>query len=264
MSEQLKKIQSEVDEMNKSFGDPIEELEPELVPEPEPEPEPILDSESNPKLEPEPIEPEPEPEPPVDEKDKVIDDLRKQLAEKVVPEIVKQSEPEPPFKVDEQDFVGDLDPSDITKEDLNKLLNKVFSSGVELATKTVKTTIPAAVSETIEVKEQMQKLNDQFYADNEDLKSFQKVVGVVFGELATDDPKKSIGEILKATSLEVRKRLGLPEYKKKEEKKEEEKKGGLPPKLPGKKGTSGQSRDDDNKPTGIEAELAEMNKILGR
>lgn len=272
----LKQVQNDVDAMNKSLGvlpkrddttePPKTEAPKTIAPMTEAPTEP-------PKTDaPKTAAPKtvaPTTEPPMDERDKELAELRAKLIEKEAePKPTKAPTTEPPLDIKEQDFVGDLDPADLTKEQFNKLLNKVFAEGIATSVKTTKEIIPRRVSTEIDNLNMLKKINEDFYASNEDLKSFQKVVATVFGELAAADPKRKMEEVLKDTAPEVRKRLGLPvpKPKPKQENKQPQQKNernkGNPPKLPGKKGKAGGHERQQS--TGIASEIDAMNETLGR
>lgn len=275
--EDLKRIRSDVDEMSKALGvlpkrDDTTEPPKTQVPVTEVPVETEAPNTSAPKTDaPKTDAPKtaaPTTEVPMDDKDREIAELRAKLIEKEVgPRPTKAPTTEAPLTVETQDFVGDIDPSDLTKDELNKLLNSVFSQGVAVSVKNVRTILPRTITTEVETLNTLKKINEDFYASNEDLKSFQKVVATVFGELAAVDPKRKMEDILKDTAPEVRKRLGLPTPKpgKKQptQQSQDKGKGGNPPKLPGKKGKAGGH--SENKPlTGPAAEIAAMNETLGR
>ncbi len=239
-------VQADVETMNKSFDDIIVG-----DPEPEPEPEPVVDPPiEDPPLEELPVEDPPiedlppeddpptdppssgddppgpkpdviEPEP-IDDKDKIIEDLRTKLAEKVVeptptpePEPVPDPEPQPPAALEDQDFLGDTDPEDLVRDpaEFNKMLNKVFHQGIDNARKVlgegVLRAIPDIVKANVVSMANLQKASEEFYKENEDLEPFKRVVGVVFEEIASDNPGKSYSELLPKVGDEVRNRLEL-------------------------------------------------------
>jgi|SRR3972149_1460525 len=268
-------VKDEIDLMIKSIDEGIVE-EPEVVPDvkTESEPEPIKEE---PKPEDKKEEPKPEadkkeePEPELDEKDKTIADLRTKLAEseakKPEPAKIKVEEPkkEEP-KVEELDFVGDLDPDEIVRDpkEFNKLLNKVYQSGMIAIRGNLDKDLPNAVRSQMELINSLRETSEKFYTENEDLKPFKKVVATVFEELTAIDPNKTYDEVIKGVGPEVRKRLELPE-KKESDKKEpvKEDKKSAAPKLPVKGGRAGKA-DDKQEADPLQAELEEMNKTLGR
>ena len=205
----------------------------------------------------------------VDDKDAIIEDLRKQLNEKKVepkPDIKKEPEPEPkiePLKFDEFDFVGDTDPYEVmtNKESLNKLLNTLYAKGVndakDLTSEGVLRSIPDIVKNNIQVVSELKKTSDAFYSDNKDLAPFKRVVATVFEEVASANPDKGYGEVLKDVGVEVRKRLNL--YKKTI--KDNDVKGGNP-KLPTKSGNIGTGVTKPDA-TALEQDIAAMNSVLG-
>lgn len=203
---------------------------------------------------------------PPDERDQTIADLRTKLAEKdAKKEPEKTPSTEPPLSFDDQDFVGDLDLDDLSRDpkEFNALLNKVyqkaFSDAYKSATTRVTGSLPELVHSQVTLFENLRRTSEQFYEENEDLQPFKKVVKTVFEELAAENPDRSYNEIMKDVAPEVRKRLDLPA--KKAETKSPTKEP--PPKLPTKGGKAGRT---ENKPSvnPLQAELEEMNKVLGR
>jgi len=248
--------------------EPVEEkpLAEESVEEPVELEEPIVDEPVDSENPVEPVEPE-------EDKDSIINELRNRINEL---EGTKPTEPEPepevkvdpdakykPITVDPQDFVGELDLDDIynDKEEFNSLLNKVYIEGVNSARKTVVEevlrAIPDIVRTNINVMSELKQTSEQFYKDNPDLSPFKKVVAVVFEDIAAQNPDKPYTEMLGKVAAETRKRLELQQ--KAVNKKPENRKV---PKLPSK---TGGPRPADQKPntSGIEDDIAEMNKVIG-
>jgi len=201
-----------------------------------------------------------------DEKDLLIADLRNKLAEKEGEISTKAPTTLPPLEVEEQDFIGDIDLTDMDKDTFNKLLNSVYSKGMtegrKIIHKDVSSNITDQVSSEIDLKNEMERVRDQFFDENEDLAKFPKVVSVVFKELAQANPKKLFSDIMNEVAPEARKRLGLKEPT-------NEDKGGTnkstrkPPNLPRRGGRSGKSTNQP-KPNRVNAEIDAMNKTLGR
>lgn len=260
-------VKEEIDEMIRALDSPVIEdpvVEPpkeDIEEEPKAEPKEEVKSEAEPEpvTKPEPKEEEPKSEP--DERDKTIADLQAKIAEYESKKIEPKSEPkkeEPKFE--NQDFLGEVDLDELTRtpSELNKVLNKIYQKAVSDTRSGIMQTLPDVVKENITIMNELRETSEKFYADNEDLKPFKKVVAVVFEEIASKNPNKNYGDLIKDVGPEVRNRLSLP---KPTLKKEEPKP--TPPKLP-KTGTrAGQASD---KPTinPLQAELEEMNKILGR
>jgi hypothetical protein len=204
-----------------------------------------------------------------DERDQTITDLRAKLAEKGQKKETTTDAPttSAPLVLEPQDFIGDEDVENLTnnKESLNKLLNLVYSKGVtdsrNIVSNGVARVIPSIVTGQIDVVTQMKETRDNFYAANEDLKSFPNVVATVFDDIAKRDPKQTYDSIIEAVAPEVRKRLNLPEPTIESKKGKNDK--GNPPKLPRKKGKSGRSQPKP-KTSSVETELDAMNEVLGR
>lgn len=206
-----------------------------------------------------------------DEKDQIIADLREELAKKEPEDkTTKAPTTEVPLALDEQDFVGDIDMDEVSRDpkELNKLLNSVYQKAVTDTRKVlgegVLRTIPDIVKTNITMMTNLKKASDKFYVDNKDLEPFKKVVSAVFEDVAAENPDKRFDEILNDVAGESRKRLGL--QRKAENKAGDKNKGtdkGKLPRLPRKKGKSGQTSNKPNTEP-LQDELDEMNKILGR
>lgn len=266
----------EIEEMLSALGDPTpkdlkeEEDDPEVpeVPETSETPE-IPEVPETPEV---PEVPETPEVPEETDKDKIIESLRKRLNEKpeiVIPEKkeekVEEKKPDP-FILEDQDFIGDLDLEDTMrdKDALNKLLNAVYSKGVNdskrVATESVLDSIPDMVKHNLTLLTSLKEASDNFYNDNKDLIPFKRVVAAVFEDIAANNPDKRYGELMNLVAPEARKRLELHIVKKtKEEEKEEER----TPRLHGTK--SGQRQSQSTKPnvSAIEKEISEMNKVIG-
>ena len=266
-------VNKEIEEMLSALGDPTpksaeveEEEEEEEAEEKEAEKEEEKEEAKEEKEE----EKEEEPE----DKDAVIANLRAQLEERSKPSQPEPKEPkdeekkeeekkEEPLKLDEQDFIGDLDLDDLTRDKtaLNKILNAVYSKGVndsqKIATEGVLTTIPDIVKHNITLMTTLAEARDKFYKDNEDLAPFKAVVAAVFEEVAAKNSDKKINEIMDLVAPEVRTRLQLKKTAVKEEKKEDK------PRLHGPKGGSQRGEKEKPNTSGIASEIAEMNKTLG-
>lgn len=211
-----------------------------------------------------------------DDKDKIIEDLRSKLAAKEAetkkeePEKKEEKKEEPkeePLKLEEQDFIGDLDPEEIVrdKDSFNKLLNTIYSKGILDARKilgeNILQTIPAVIRNNIEIIGQMKETKEKFYSENKDLKPFEKVVAAVFEELQSENVGKTYKEIIALVGPEARKRLGL--QKKAMEKEKEEEEEHKAPRLP-KKSSSLPNKHEKPNTSGLQDEIAEMNKFLGQ
>jgi hypothetical protein len=278
-------VNKEIEEMLNGLGDPTpeslkdeeeekqDEEDPEKKEEVEEKEEEEKEDTSEKKEEESPEKKEEEEE--VD-KDAIIDNLRKQLNERLGPVSEKEaekkeSEPLPkkeeePLKFEDQDFVGDLDLDDLThdKTVLNKLLNAVYSKGVtdskKIATEKVLNSIPDIVKHNLTILTSLKEVSDNFYNENKDLVPFKRVVAAVFEEVASKNPDKKYGELMELVGPEVRTRLALHKQAVKEEKKEEERK----PRLPNAKGGPRHSPETKPNTSAISNEIAEMNKALGR
>lgn len=182
----------------------------------------------------------------------------------------RRKKAEEPLKLDEHDFLGDLDLDDLTrnKEAFNKLLNAVYAKGVndskKIATEGVLMTVPDIVKHNINLMTALTEAKDNFYKQNEDLVPFKAVVAAVFEEVAAKNADKKLSEIMDLVAPEVRTRLQLKREAVKKEEKKEEKNKDNPPRLHGTKG-GGKRGDHREKPdtSGVAGEIAAMNRALG-
>jgi len=224
------------------------------------------------------------------DKDKIIENLRQRLNEKPEPpkqketqektekekaEKATQLEAEKATKkaetltLEEQDFIGDLDLDDLTrdKDAFNKILNTVYVKGVNdskrIATEDVLNIIPDIVKHNLTLLTTMKEASDNFYKENADLAPFKRVVAAVFEEIAAENPEKNYSELMNLTAPEARKRLELHKQAVVKEKGENEG-NRKSPRLPGTK--SGQRQSQSTKPatSALESEIEEMNKTLRR
>lgn len=202
-----------------------------------------------------------------DEKDVTISDLRKKVSDLEGKKIPPKEEPPKipePVELESQDFLGDLDPYETVnnKEALNKLLNVVYQKGVnvsrDMTSEGVLRSIPDIVRFNINLMNDLKKSSDEFYDKNKDLAPFKRVVATVFEEVASKNPEKKPNDILEDVAKEVRSRLEL--HKKTTV---SDNKSDGHPKLPEKRGSAGKPADQP-KISALEAELSDMNKVVGR
>ena len=175
-----------------------------------------------------------------------------------------------PLKLEDQDFIGDQDIEDIIrdKDTFNKLLNSVYTKGVndskKISTEDILSSIPDIVKHNLNLLTSLKEISDKFYNDNKDLVPFKRVVAAVFEDIAAQNPDKKYTELMNLVAPEARKRLDLHKQVMRKEKNEKggEKKGGGP-RLPEAKSNLKHSLQKSN-PTSLESEISEMNKLLGR
>lgn len=201
-----------------------------------------------------------------DERDKTIRDLREKLAKKDAEptEAPPTKAPSTDAPISEEDFLGDADLDELTRDPslFNKILNKVHKKGVEVgraesrtSSESIVRSVPDLVKNNVALVAKLKEVNEKFYADNEDLVPFKKVVGVVFEELIAKDPNKTYDELLPEVSEEARSRLEL--YKDVNRKKKDD-----PPKLP-HKGKGGKRKTTKPDATPLQDEMDEMDSALG-
>jgi hypothetical protein len=186
------------------------------------------------------------------------------------PEPKPEPDPEPePEPIKEVDFLGDLDLDDLNRDPVafNKLLNTIYTKGIEIARleslssqEGILRSIPEIVKSNITVVSSIKKAGEAFYKENEDLKPWKKAVASVFEEVAAENPDKTYAEVLKDVGPKVRERLDL-QKKANEPKDDKDPDDDTKPKLPRNKGNKRQTTKKP-KTSSLESELDEMNKSL--
>jgi|GEM_PF-3894341 len=226
-------------DVSNEIGNMMDALEGKNEGEVKPEPEVVQPKVEEPKVEDVKVEDKKEDEvipevksdePVIEDKDKIISDLRNQLEAlstiKKEDPVVKEDKVEPkvePVKVEPLDFIGDLDIEDIVhdKDAFNKLLNSVFEKGVatakDLSTEQVLRSIPDIVKSNISIQTTLKEASDKFYNENEDLKPFKKTVAAVFEEVSSKNPDKSLDDILAIVKDQSRDVLKLQRQAKKDD-----------------------------------------------
>lgn len=266
MDEHLKKIQSDVDAMNKVFDgkevevktDPPSTDPPEVKTDPPSTDPPFEGATDAPKTD-APTTDEPKTDPPTtdvpDDRDKVIEELRKKLAEK---DEVKTDPPATniPTTAAPKDFVGELDLEEMTPKELNVILNKTYKQAVE-DTRAQGGDVLQVLPELVAAVSALQQATETFYTENKDLTPYKAEVGKVFEKLRTDNPDKNYTDLIADVAPAVRKRLELPEPSNKTVDK------GTPPRLPRKKSKPGKTK-DELKVDPVSKGIDDMNKSLGR
>lgn len=199
----------------------------------------------------------------IDELKNEIKELRAMLKKPSSTEIPATSAPSTDAPISEENFLGELDLDDLTRDPdaFNKLLNSIYKKGVEAARAEVRLgneglmrSIPDIIRNNMQVTTALKKASDEFYTNNPDLKPFKKVVASVFEELASENPDKGYKDILADVEKETRKRLEL-------HKKAVQDNPGNPPRLPRKKGKQKVIKPQP-KTNSLQDELAEMDKVL--
>jgi len=268
MNDYLKQIQQDVDLMNKTFEgevstdppapntdppdiktDPPTTDTPEVKTDPPSTDPPDEDLKTDPPKTDAPTTDAP------DDRDQIIEDLRKQLNEK---ETLNTKPPttKPPRVIEDQDFVGDMDLEDVIedKTKFNQILNEVYKKGAELNTEGGgMEAVSQIVTQIINAKE----ASATFYTDNEDLVPYKKTVADVFEEVIKGNPGKTYDELFDTIASKSREKLKLPKPSNKKVVKPKA------PKLPSKKGKSGKPVVKP-KPNEEQSQIDEMNTTLRR
>lgn len=275
MNDNLKRIQREVDEMNKSLTYHEEEDEgihtdPPANESDQTQTDPPVedDTEHEDNTEDEVITEAPTTTQPED-KDAIIADLRAKLIEKESKKAPASKPPttDAPITVDDIDLIGEEDAYEISqdKNKLNSLLNRVRRETIlelskRIPKQTVLDSLPQTIQEKVDLMVELKEVQRKFYSENKDLEPFKNAVASVMGEFIEKDPNMNYVELLEKTAKETRERLGLKAVNKQQQQQQDESK---PPRLPSKGTRAGVVQDDKPK-TSVASQIEEMNKTLGR
>jgi len=279
-------LKSEVSEMNDAFESVIKEVSSEPEPEPKVEEEvkdeviedkeekkvddKLTGDEEEEKGEEEIVDEEKvlgEKEAPAeDERDSTIAELRRKLEEKEAKEEPEKETPaeEPPTFETQEFLTEDEDLDDLVRDPkkLNEVFNNIYQRAVTDTRKVlgegILRSIPDIVRSSVDMMDRLKEMNTKFYADNQELTPFKKVVAAVFEEVATEHPGKDMMELLPMVADESRKRLELHKQAIKTE--PETRKS---PRLPSRKRRTTIADDKPNTDPLLN-ELEEMNKIIRR
>lgn len=288
----LKKMQMEIDEMAKAFGDPMggeEEIqesgdqEEEIVeelngessgdtdgdeeanndPDQDTDPNPEPGKETTKETQPPPEPPEPEEDP----RDKAIRELRDEINQLKKSSDTPTQPPEEDtiedLPISDEDFLADIDPDDLYNDPklFKEVLNRVYKKAREDARKEIKggiesvvRSIPDITKNTVAIQAQLAKVRDEFYKENKDLLPWSTSVAAVMEDLISKNPDKHYNELLPEVATETRRRLSL-------QKQVDNKNRNSPPPLPKKKG--GQRSTPSPDLSDLDREIAEMDKALG-
>ena len=242
------------------------EIEPVVDPVVDPVDDPIVDpvADPDPPVDPDPvIDPDPDPNLVPDEKEIELANLRAEVESLKNAKPVEKKEEVVDAPLDETDFIGDLDLDDLTRDKtaFNKILNAVYSKGVndarKLTSEKVLLSIPDIVKNNITLLSQLKEASDKFYDDNKDLAPFKRVVAATFEEIAAANPGKKYDELMKLVAPEARKKLDLHKQANPDKKKD-------PPRLPQKDGNKRNVPNEKPNTSALQSELDEMNKTIRR
>ena len=170
---------------------------------------------------------------------------------------------EPPTFEPQEFLTEDEDLEDLIRDPdkLNKVFNSIYQRAVTDTRKTlgegILRSIPEIVRSSVDMMDRLKEMNTKFYADNQELQPFKKVVAAVFEEVATEHPGKDMMELLPMVADESRKRLELHKNATKQDGPRKS------PKLPSRKRRMTIADDKPNTDPLLN-ELEEMNKIIRR
>lgn len=194
-----------------------------------------------------------------------LDELQK--APKTESPTTKAPVTDPP--IEDEDFTKDMDlsDSDVDPKELNKVLNLIYKKAIQRArdenkraSENLLREVPKRISQDMSTQERLQKVTENFYKQNEDLRKFPKVVSAIFDEMITKHGDKKVEDILNIVGEETRNRLGLKKPNKRVDKQNKDKDN--PPPLHRRRGKRSQSQDKET--TGVSKEIDAMNESLNR
>jgi len=147
----------------------------------------------------------------------------------------------------------DYDKALASKDDLDRLLNRVAAYVHDKTIESVFRRIPRIINNEVSRETSQQQLVVDFFNKNRDLVPHRKYVAYEFNNVLAEDPSVNYPEALERTATKVRESLSISGQRKGKIKK----KGATPPSLPG----GSRVRTVPKKPSGIGSELSRMAKI---
>lgn len=197
--------------------------------------------------------------------DESVETLRKSVEEAYSTPVPKKEEKEDKPSAleikEETFFTGTSDDlEDLTRDPkaFNALLNSIYKKATEqghsLAIESFMKSAPQIMKTQVAHHVAMKGAIDNFYAENEDLVPYKKVVAGLATKIAAANPELTFPKLLKATEQVARKKLSL--MKKTEE--GDKNKGPKFPRTP-----SGKRVGSKSELSGMAKEIEEMEKALG-
>lgn len=184
-------------------------------------------------------------------------ELQRQIAELKEKLDTEPKEQRPEFTVEDVDFLdesGFEDISELTKEDFNKLLNKVYKSGAKKAVEQVSLSIPGIIKNNLRQHATLTSAVNEFYTKNPQLKPFSQVVANISEGLMAKNPDWTLKQLFDETEKEAKTRLKLME-------KAGEVKPGVKSKPASVRPPTGRRPTGPQKMAGLEAEIDAMNQL---
>lgn len=178
------------------------------------------------------------------------------------PEKPVQSEPkkaDPPKQetqtVEPQEFVSveEFQRALRSPQELNKLLNKVHSAGMQSVMQTVPQLVNTAISRQLALKQ----ARDRFYAENPDLEKHQQYVGFVTNRVIAANPELGLDEALAKVAAQVREDLALS-IKAREAENVRTRSRQTKPVFAGKKGSRSRKAEVEQDLTDQQSQMAEL------
>jgi hypothetical protein len=145
---------------------------------------------------------------------KLVEETPKEEAKEVVTTPTPKVEPKTDLSA-EIDFVKDVDLEEFisNKQVLNRVLNDVyrtaFETGRRVSVEDALRHIPDVVKFNVTQQVTLRAATEDFYARNQDLQPYKKVVAVVAEALAASNPNWPLEKLFSETESEARKRLLL-------------------------------------------------------
>ena len=138
--------------------------------------------------------------------------ITEEVNEPVVEEVEETGEPKP------INFLKDFSDEEYenlfeNKDTFNSILVKVFDEGKKAAgltaSENVLKNLPKLVLDYQQRHVAMTNIVDKFYNDNEDLQKAKKTVAAFTNEIAAEDPKMKVVDVMAEAAVRTRKALGL-------------------------------------------------------
>ena len=138
------------------------------------------------------------------------------------------------------------------REALNRLMNRVYYTGMQEAQRSVPLVVQAAIEQQFYIR----SLSEDFFKKNNDLLQYRRFVGSVVNEVYAEDPSLDPAKVLDKAAERVRKELRLKRQENKNMRRDKNQRKPMRANFPGKQGSRPVGKSDTR--TGLQQELDEL------
>lgn len=252
------KDEPETDETQEEV-DENEEDEEEVDEEPSEDEEVEEEVEEEPEK---PVKPLKQQSSPVEEMRQTMVEMRQQMDQMLqsgrfvqAPTDTIAGEKEPKRELQILDFVKndeEFEAAVSDREALNRLMNRVYYTGMQEAQRSVPLVVQAAIEQQFYIR----SLSEDFFKKNSDLLQYRRFVGSVVNEVYAEDPSLDPAKVLDKAAERVRKELRLKRQENKNMRRDKNQRKPMRANFPGKQGSRPVGKSDTR--TNLQQELDEL------